>query len=176
MNLKHTALTLLAFVSAAFCLYQKTDADTATVTESPELDCRVSDPCRIAYTDAEKMIIAVRDGDVELLQRMVDTGMDVNARAELQRTALFYAACQGKTACVEVLLAAPGVDVNVADADGLTPLIVASMLGHTECVRMLLAAPGIDVNKKYIWGTPLASAIENGHSECAAMLRAAGAR
>jgi ankyrin repeat protein len=74
-------------------------------------------------------------------------------------TPLLYAARDGRTAIVRVLIAAK-VDVQQADVNGITPLLMAITNNHLDTAKLLLenaAAP----NAADWWGrTPLYAAIE----------------
>ncbi len=48
-----------------------------------------------------------------------------------------WAAENGHTAVVELLLAAPGIDVNAKDSKGDTALIKAAENGHTAVVNLI---------------------------------------
>ncbi len=176
MNAKCIILPLVALAGITFTAFQLSSADAAEPSAVAPAARSAEDPCRISYSDADKMRMAVRRGDTARLQQLLAGGADVNARAALGRTALLWAAYCGETACMQVLLATPGVDVNAADADGITPLAAAATLGHESCVRLLLATPGVDVNKKHVWGTPLAVARDKGHAACADLILAAGGK
>jgi hypothetical protein len=126
-----------------------------------------------------ELYAAARDGDVEKVRLLLEAGADVNwaNEAEGQFTPLIFAAQNGHTECVRLLLAAPGININQAGQDGVTPLFCAAGLGHKECVRLLLAAPGININQAAQDGTtPLSAATYKGHTECANLIRAAGGR
>ena len=88
--------------------------------------------------------------------------------------ALWDAAWDGRTAVVELLLAA-GADVDAKDEDGWTALHYAATRGHTAVVELLLAA-GADVNaQSNAGGTALHYAAFYGHSAVVELLLAAGA-
>ena len=122
----------------------------------------------------DNLLSAAKKGEAHILTLLITAGADVNVADDFGFTPLYWAAYNGHTECVRLLLAAPGIDVNKTNQNGDTPLICAAGMGHTECVRLLLAAPGIDVNKpeKNGW-TPLIGAANMGHTECVRLLLAA---
>ncbi|XP_068625771.1 leucine-rich repeat serine/threonine-protein kinase 1 [Battus philenor] len=80
--------------------------------------------------------------NVELLQELVASGADVNARDSHQRTALHAAALAERSRCLHALLAA-GADPDARSDEstgGKTALHTAAERGHAENVRALLAA------------------------------------
>ena len=86
--------------------------------------------------------------DIQRLQRLIEHGLDVNARIpndEGVPTSLLLttAAAQDDTAMIRLLLEA-GADVNRTSGWGWTPLIRATMEGKRSNVRLFLEA-GADI-------------------------------
>lgn len=84
---------------------------------------------------------------------------DVNQTDDLGRTALFWAAFDGRVELLGTLITC-GADVNKKDTDGATALTAAVTEPQPEAVRLLLAA-GADVHARYgeaAW-TPLMGAV-----------------
>ena len=109
----------------------------------------------------------------ELLACGVD---DVDARdgSGRGRTALHWAALNGRTACLKALLAA-GASLRSTDVYGFTALHLASAHGYAKCVRALLAA-GAHVNRANVAGrTPFTSALCYGRCRVLKILLRAGA-
>ncbi|RSL80302.1 hypothetical protein CEP51_006679 [Fusarium floridanum] len=98
---------------------------------------------------------------------------------ENEHSALVWAAREGYTDVVRVLLNSGRADVNAADTDNCfigLPLIAASGSGKQDVVRLLLSFPGIDPNAQTFQGrTALINASENGKAEVVEQLLAAGA-
>ena len=114
------------------------------------------------------------DYNVNLIDRIKTLHGNVKHTFMGGMTLLHYAALQGKTEVVKLLLAAPGINVNLADSYGKTPLILASQNGRTEVVKLLLGAPGIDVNRADKDGnTPLRVASKAGKTDVVKLLLAA---
>ncbi|MBQ3526920.1 MAG: ankyrin repeat domain-containing protein [Akkermansia sp.] len=127
----------------------------------------------MGITDYDEAILKYYDNP-EKLQLLITAGADVNKAGMYGETPLYWAARDGHTEIVKLLLAAPGIEVNKAHMYGETPLYWAAFYSHTEIVKLLLAAPGIDVNKADWDGrTPLYQAAWHGHTECVKQLLAA---
>jgi uncharacterized protein len=99
------------------------------------------------------LMVAAREGQVDIVQRLIEAGADVNPCCTLKQcgtkvTALWFAAGEGRTDVVNLLLDA-GADPNDwsgSDSDHRTyPLGAACAEGHVEAVKLLLAF-GADVN------------------------------
>lgn len=91
-----------------------------------------------------------------------------------QTSALFAAAQNGHTDCVELLLSS-GSPADVSDENGFTPLHFAAAHGHSSCVEVLLTA-GAAVDTVAVGGqTSLFLACEAGRLDCARVLLSAGA-
>ena len=79
-------------------------------------------------------------GNLAGLQRLVAQGIDVNAKASDNGTALQEAAGHGHVAMVEQLLALGAGIINDSDSHGNSALVRAASNGRVEVVRQLLAA------------------------------------
>jgi len=88
---------------------------------------------------------ASKEGNVEVVQLLLDQGTDVNERSgHRQASALYVASFQGKLEVAKLLIKY-GADVNCRDKEGFTPLLVASNHGHQDIAEFLLDY-GADVN------------------------------
>lgn len=106
---------------------------------------------------------------------MVDASADVNTVDSSCKSPLMYAAFQGATPIVG-LLVEHSANPNLQDVDGVTALHWASLAGHADAVRALLAA-GAEPNateSAESHATPLDYATLNGHDNVADILRSAG--
>lgn len=77
--------------------------------------------------------------DIRALERILSTGIDVDARNEHGTTALMRAASHGRLHMVEALIAR-GADPNAVRHDNFTPLTLAAFFGYTGIVRLLVQA------------------------------------
>ena len=94
---------------------------------------------------ATLLMHAAAFGSVEAVKLLLDSGADVNARNQLEATALLWAADQPEKAR---LLIEKGADVNARSKPGRTPLLVAANCpGCSETVKLLIAK-GADVKTR----------------------------
>ena len=123
------------------------------------------------------LVCAAANGNAEHVKMLLEAGANPNSVERLanQQSALLFAAGEGYTECVCLLLNAPGIDVNLANAHGITPLNIAVIKNNTQIVRMLLAVPGIDLEKGPVGMSSLQIAEEENLTEIAELLIAAGA-
>jgi ankyrin repeat protein len=81
---------------------------------------------------------AISERHGEVTAELVRHGADVNGRSKNGFTAISFAAQQGDTDSIPILLEA-GANVNdVAPKSGLTPILIASAMGRTKAAVLLL--------------------------------------
>ena len=135
-------------------------------------------------TPAESLLIAAKQGDRQMVQKLLAQGVDVNtretSRPNVGRTPLHYAAggtqysASGEHVEVANLLIKKGADPNAKAEGGYTPLHIASGLGQKDMVELLLKA-GSDPNALDVRGAPLHAAVLQGHKDVVAQLLKGGA-
>jgi ankyrin repeat protein len=86
----------------------------------------------------EKLIRAINLRDAELVQTILNKGVDVNDRDESGRTYLMIAALKGDAEIVRGLIN-KGADVNAKTNTGATALMRSAAKGHEEIVKLLLS-------------------------------------
>lgn len=103
---------------------------------------------RASAEDVDALYQAAGDGDAAQVSRLLDSGVDVNARASNGSYALNNAAAELRVDVVRLLLDR-GADPNVQNGQGDTPLIctIKSAGGHAATVRLLVEA-GTDLAVK----------------------------
>jgi WD40 repeat protein/ankyrin repeat protein len=72
--------------------------------------------------------------------------VNVNAKDNEKRTALYHATLHNRDDVVELLLGAQTINVNAKAKYGYSPLTCAVMKGHCKVLKSLLKHPNIDVN------------------------------
>ncbi|KAM0335464.1 hypothetical protein ACHAQA_000512 [Verticillium albo-atrum] len=118
--------------------------------------------------------IVAQDESPEILQLLLNKGLDPRTLDEAGATAAMGAAGNGHLKTLMALHAA-GCDVLAASGDGTTPLLRASLGGHTSVVAWLLDH-GADINASDMYGaTGLKAAIQNQHVDSVRMLCDRGA-
>ena len=113
--------------------------------------------------DASKnpLYLAAEAGNVRLVRKLVQEGMDVNMTTKTTGgSALFVAALKGNLPIVQCLLQ-HGADKNKADSKGQTPLSAAADKGHLAVVQYLLEQ-GADVENVDLANGPLFAAARSG--------------
>ena len=117
---------------------------------------------------------AIKAGDVEQMQSILDAGVSVNASNTDGDPFIHQAIWRDHIDVVRILVGA-GADVNAVDSKGNPMLHEAIWRGHAEIVSLLVGA-GADVNAVDSEGNPvLYEAIWRGHAEIVSLLVGAGA-
>ncbi len=116
---------------------------------------------------------AVRSGDGNTVNKLLDSGADANARDEMGSTPLIEAAWAGNVEIARSLLQ-HGADVNAAHREAeSTALEYAVLTGRTAVVKLLLTA-GADTTRRYRHDqTVLHLAAARGFPEILALLASA---
>ncbi|MEI6809586.1 MAG: ankyrin repeat domain-containing protein, partial [bacterium] len=119
--------------------------------------------------------LAAERGDLDVVDLLIQSGADVNARGENGLTPLHRAAQMDRPEVVGRLLA-KGADVNAKSEFGATPLLTASAAGNPEIVKRLLDAKA-NANMANTDGvTPLHAATQRADTETMTLLLKAGAK
>jgi ankyrin repeat protein len=124
---------------------------------------------------AQQLLGASIKGDEKLAKRLLELGVDVDARDPDGGTALQWAAWYGYSGIVAILLD-HGADVNAADhTSGRRALHEAAEHGHLETLKILLVRGAeVDARDKWSW-TPLHRAANQGGWRVAEVLLQHGA-
>lgn len=127
---------------------------------------------------------AVKRGDKDTVQKLLDKGVMADAEDATQQTAL-QMACFWCLKDISELLIEHGADIHAVDHQGRTPLHMACILGKRFGVQMqyepmavikLLVEKGAKVNAENTRGlTPLYQSVQHNHKEAVEFLIANGA-
>ncbi|MBI3550857.1 MAG: ankyrin repeat domain-containing protein [Elusimicrobia bacterium] len=113
---------------------------------------------------------AAEKGDVELLQKLILEGVDVNARDKDDCSPLHIAAAHADPAALRVLLSAGARPDAVTKEERLTPLHVAALEGRLDAAEALLEAGADPFAWNYMSERPLDAALNREHMEVAECL------
>jgi len=80
--------------------------------------------------------LSARDGRKQLLETIISTGIDINAKDKYGNTPLLFSACHGHTDIAKILIE-KGADVNARNKNGKTPLHFATIAGNTDIASLL---------------------------------------
>jgi len=118
---------------------------------------------------------AAKSGELDQIQHLVVTGVDVNEKTVRGETPLIIAALAGNGEIVNYLLQG-GADINAQRASGLTALHGAAYAGQTEIVLLLVArGAAVDGSSNRFGTPPLILAAEENHIETVSSLLEHGA-
>jgi len=106
---------------------------------NPPQDCFDSDssegePVSVTIVKGPPVFEAAKEGNLELVRELVESGADINEDCEMGKTPVMIAAYEGYLEIVR-LLAEQGVDINQGDAFDMTPMLMAAARGRLEVVQ-----------------------------------------
>lgn len=124
--------------------------------------------------DVKGLHLAAYFGATDLVNSLLEGGLDPDPRDSYGRTPLWYA-CQSGHKAVVVLLLENRADVAARDRNDCTPLLNAAKMGHKTIANLLLG-DGADIEAKDVHGsTPLMFAATGGREATVQQLIADGA-
>lgn len=114
-----------------------------------DIDVKVSD-CMFFENG---VMHAARYGHKEMLQRLIECGVDINHQCKNGSTALHIAVENVKRECLEILTAQKGVDLNIQDHAGFSPLLWTARLRDWRAMKILIRAGCNVESKNFIKGS-----------------------
>ncbi|XP_023811300.1 ankyrin repeat domain-containing protein 27 isoform X2 [Oryzias latipes] len=129
---------------------------------------------RVSHREMEKLLLAIADGDVEMVRYLLEWADEEEEDQLLQGEApLCHPLCQCPTCAPSQRLSvqqAGALGVNSCNADGFTPLHVAALHGHSALAGLLIRR-GANINARTNQSaTPLHLASQNGHHQVVRLL------
>ncbi|MCC9601802.1 ankyrin repeat domain-containing protein [Stieleria sp. JC731] len=178
-----TAVFFVLFAAGILLLFSKpagdgkpeSDSAAAAGQESTQVsDSSAEKAPSFSYTP-EAFRDAAYEGKLDVVQKCLDEGMDVEIADSLDHTPLIMAAFNGHKKVCKLLLDA-GADVNARDREGKGPLYHAASIESPETVTLLLDS-GAEINaiEATEQFTPLMVAAAEGNIEVVKVLLKAGA-
>jgi ankyrin repeat protein len=120
------------------------------------------------------LIEASLHGHFEAVRRLLDQGVDINARGNTGSTALMMACWWGHVDIVKLLLDR-GANVNAKGLDGYTALMEAARYGRLEIAELLLERGAHVMARTAMGKTARSFAKEKGHTRLEELLLDYGA-
>ena len=134
----------------------------------------IFDPNQRNNNEKPLVYIAANAGSLNVCERLIKLGANVNAHGNYSSTALHVASSKGYEEIVNLLLE-EGADVRAWCEEYGTALQTASLNGHGKIVKMVLEKD-VDINAKDgMYATALQAASCSGHEEIVKLLLKEGA-
>lgn len=117
------------------------------------------------YRGQTALQLAVKEGEYEICQKLVEKGADVNV-CDAQKNSVLNTACWKGHADIVKLLVRSGAQLNVQNDHESTPLLTAAYKGYFDIVSVLVEAC-CDLDLQNVHGqSPLHAAVKNEHISC----------
>lgn len=115
--------------------------------------------------------IAAREGNLDVLQALVQAGADIDKRNAMKETPIMLAALAGHTRLVEFLLSKEA-QIN---HPGWTPLLYAATTGQNEIIKLLIENHAYIDSSSPNGSTPIMMAVRGGFQATVRLLLEEGA-
>jgi ankyrin repeat protein len=132
---------------------------------------RGMDPNTVGPTGQPMLHVAAREGNLDIVQALVQAGADIDKRNLLKETPVMLASLAGHTKIVDFLVSKEA-QIN---QPGWTPLLYAATNGYTEIISILLENHAYIDSSSPNGSTPLMLAARGGHRAAVTLLLDEGA-
>ena len=123
--------------------------------------CAPVNAATLLEENPKALVESVRDGKLDLVNELIASGANVEAKDWKGRTGLHYAAEKGFVDVAKALLSA-GAKLDPKTTEGLTPLHCATWMGEDPSIALAFIAAGADLEAQDLEGwTPLHTAASN---------------
>lgn len=151
--------TLVSSFAALGCISTAAAADVAPQYPEAAIETGIDGLAPLDAAQLSEFRNAVRSGNVRVVKRLLDAGVNPNIRMENGDTAFTYAVRAETPAVAKELLAAKDFDINDPNRFGETPLMLAVFKGD-ETLFNALIEKGADPNAGSNWNPLLYAATE----------------
>jgi len=123
----------------------------------------------VAPNGKSALMVASKQGEIELAKRMVKLGSNVNELTQTGGTPLMFAVL-GNHVALASWLHQSGADINAKGSNGWSAATIAGAKGQTDMLRWLISA-GADIDSPDVYRfTPLMRAVDNQHTKAVEIL------
>ena len=115
-------------------------------------------------TLAQEFLTAAEQGQLDVLKKCLDNGIDINVTNRQGRTAIINASLNKHYECVSLLISA-GADIDKQDQTCFNPFLLSCLNNDLTLLRLVLPAnPNLDLLTRF-GGVGITPASEKGHVE-----------
>jgi len=93
------------------------------------------------------LLLAIEHADIEILNRLVESGVNINRRNKDGQSSLMAAVAKGRIDVIKLLLD-HGADRHAVDLKGRTPIMFAQEAGNVEVINLLQSTSHQYANRK----------------------------
>jgi ankyrin repeat protein len=113
--------------------------------------------------------IAAKNGNIKIIQRLLEFGLDQEIEDDSKRSALWYAVESGNTESIK-LLANNKKMINLSDITGFTPLHLAALNNNLNALKILIDAKADVLKQTNAGHSVLHYAVSSGNDRAVRML------
>ncbi|XP_076823847.1 uncharacterized protein LOC143469868 [Clavelina lepadiformis] len=169
-NLSLESSNSIGSVGSMMFLHNRRQSSVGRITTSSIGQSTFDVDDEILIGDEKEFHDACRIGNVEVVESLVKSGIDVNCRNKHDRTPLHWTAGNGHLDILKMLIE-DGATVDAADKFGMDALLWAAWFGQKSCVQYMMrvgAKPTARNKHGYVW---LHCAAQKNHSNVIDILK-----